>query len=312
MEKYIIISILDSFQFPLREAIEKQIWWTAEKRRDEGFDVSIILLTNCEKKIEQDGVKIFFKNKKHILKNKLSGDYVHFINNVVSLGLLIVVLSRGHKTLTLTDGYIWGQSRETLRKAISKVLPLIFNEIQVYSNYQKKMLKIESSEIVQPILPDIKGAGQHKRCLEPTMLYMGHLSYFKGVDVIVEAFKKLVVDFENLKWVIANNMVRGDEDLITKIKQLKEEYPENIVIKGVIDPIKELSEAWVYVYPFSEPGGTMAYPLSLYESLMCDTPFVACNVGANSEFFDEKHLIKPNDHRQMYSRIKAILNERIH
>ena len=147
MEKYIIISILDSFQFPLREAIEKQIWWTAEKRRDEGFDVSIILLTNCEKKIEQDGVKIFFKNKKHILKNKLSGDYVHFINNVVSLGLLIVVLSRGHKTLTLTDGYIWGQSRETLRKAISKVLPLIFNEIQVYSNYQKIVSQHETFDL---------------------------------------------------------------------------------------------------------------------------------------------------------------------
>jgi glycosyltransferase involved in cell wall biosynthesis len=136
---------------------------------------------------------------------------------------------------------------------------------------------------------------------------MGHISYFKGVDTLLEAYEILKLEIDNLDLVIANNMVRGDQELLNEVKKLQEKYPSNIIIKGVIDPIEELSKAWVYIYPFIKPGGTMSFALSLYESQECHTPYVACDIGANAEFFDISSLIQPNNTLEMVNKIKEKL-----
>ena len=86
------------------------------------------------------------------------------------------------------------------------------------------------------------------------------------------------------------------------------DIPNDIIIKGLIDPEIELSKAWIYIYPFTKPGGTMSYALSLYESIECGTPFIACNVGANAEFFGNKNLISPDSVDEMVSKVKEIIN----
>ena len=139
---------------------------------------------------------------------------------------------------------------------------------------------------------------------------MGHLSFFKGVDTILESFKQIIPQYPSLKLIIANNSLRGDQVLIDEISSLKENYPENIILKGIIDPIKELTEAWVYLYPFKQASGTMAFALSLYEAECCNTPFIACDVGANSEFFKNEYLIDVNDIEEMTKKIKNFINER--
>jgi len=54
----------------------------------------------------------------------------------------------------------------------------------------------------------------------------------------------------------------------------------------------------------------MAFPLSLYEAQQCGTPFVACDVSANAEFFDKKYLIETGNERQLCLKIKEFINER--
>ena len=81
-------------------------------------------------------------------------------------------------------------------------------------------------------------------------------------------------------------------------------------MKGIVDPIEELTKAWIYLYPFKKPLGTMAYALSLYEAECCGIDYIACDVGANKEFFNRKNLIEVGNSDQMSSRIIQILNER--
>ena len=112
----------------------------------------------------------------------------------------------------------------------------------------------------------------------------------------------------DLELVLANNSISGDHELIEKVKNLKNKYNESVHLKGVIDPFEELQKAWLYVYPFKSALGTMAFSMSLYEATICNTPFIACDVGANKEFFNEKFLIPVNDTNALAAKIVEILN----
>ena len=304
-KKYIICTFVDSFQFPLREALRKQVWWRA-KEKQKKYNVSIVVFGKKQDSIFQDGIKIDFVDKNKINSYKLEADFIDYITTIVELRIFLAFFSKGIKTLTICDGYPLGDSKILLRKIIIKMLPLLFSKIYVFSNYQKRVLGLPKIEKINPILPKINKLNLDKY-KNPTLFYMGHISYFKGIDVLLEAYQVLKNEIPNLNLIIANNMVRGDKDLIEKVETLKKEYPDSIIIKGVINPYEELSKAWIYTYPFIKPGGTMAFALSLYESQQCGTPFIACNVGSNVEFFDKKNLINPENTEEMVEKIKEIL-----
>ena len=304
-KKYTILYIIDKFSFPLREAGRKQVWWMAEKKRDEGYCVEVIIITNRTESFERDGIKISLVEKGKFIFRHISADVIHFFNSSVSLGLFLPLHYKGYKILTLMDGGVFGETRLLFRKIMSKFLPLVYDEITVFSHFQKGLLNLKGVTIIPVLLPKIGNKKVEKNKF-PTMFYMGHLSYFKGVDIIIRAFKILVKKYPNLKFVIANNGVRGDKDLINEVEDLKKIYPKNIVLKGIVDPFEELAKAWVYLYPFVKPDGTLAYPLSLYESLSVGTDFVACDVGSNGEFFDKKYLIPVGDEAKLIEKIEEI------
>ena len=309
MKKFVIISRLESFDFPLHEATRKQVWWNAKKRQTEGYSVSIVLLSDFNKKFVNENIDIEFVNR-WFWNPFIATDKIQFITGSVSIWLLLGFLFRGEKTVTLTDGNMLGEKSVKLRKIIVKFLPLIYKEIIVYSNYQLNRLNIKKAKIIPPLLPSISIDSNIKRANVPTLLYMGHLSYFKGVDTIINSFLEIINEYTNLILIIANNSVRGDEDLINEVTKLKQTYPNNIIIKGVVDPIRELSEAWVYLCPFKKAIGTMAFALSLYEAESCSTPYIACDVGANKEFFNSDYLIDVNDSRAMSEKIKQFIDDR--
>jgi len=138
---------------------------------------------------------------------------------------------------------------------------------------------------------------------------MGHLSFFKGVDTILKAFRQIIRVYPDSHLVIANNSVRGDKELLEEVERLRREFPNNLVVKGVVNPIEELTSCWVYLYPFKEAIGTMAFAMSLHEAEVCGTPYVACDVGANSEFFDIERLISIDDDRKLVAIVSKIFDE---
>ena len=305
MKRYVICTFVDTFEFPLREALRKQVWWKAQEKK-KNFEVEIVVFHSCKKSIVYEGIKIHFVDKNRVSSYQIKADFIDYIISIVELRSIMAFLSNGEKTLTICDGYPLGENKTFLRKIVLKFLPYIFKDIYVFSDYQKSLLGISTIMKTSPLLPNIKKK-KVKKYKNPTLLYMGHLSYFKGVDTLLASYKLLKEEIDNLDLIIANNMVRGDNKLLQEVEKLKQQYPNNIILKGVIDPIEELSKAWIYIYPFTKPGGTMSYALSLYESQQCGTPFIACNVGANEEFFGKDNLIQPNSVSEMINKIKEIL-----
>lgn len=252
-------------------------------------------------------MKCCFIKKKSIVSIK--ADYIHCLTGSVSVWLPLFKFLKGDKkVLTLTDGWMLGNKRGGIRRLIAQRIFHYFDEVRTFSNYQKDLLKDPRIIVVKPHLPQLQIPTTPKEKV-PTVLYMGHLSKTKGFDSIIPAMERLMDENPSLRFVVANNMIQGDEFYINTIKQLNKDYPGQVIIKGVVDPLVELKKAWVYIYPFNTPMGTMAFPLSLYESEQCGTPFVACNISANAEFFDEKFLIEPDNVDQLYERIKHFINE---
>lgn len=310
MKNYQIVSFLDSFDFPLREATRKEVWWEAEERREEGYDVTIVVVgaTRQPAVVEKDGIKLTFIGNKQIVS--LKADVIHCLTGSVSIWLpLFKKVKAPCKILTLTDGWMLSNSRIWLRKIVAKRLFRYFDIVSVYSEFQKRILNDNRVTVIEPHLPHLS-IPSVKRTKSPTVLYMGHISKSKGFDIIVPAMRNILSENAQIQFVVANNMIQGDAEYLQMVKTLSVHYPNQVVIKGVVDPLEELKKAWVYIYPFNTPMGTMAFPLSLYEAQQCGTPFVACDVSANAEFFDKKYLIETGNERQLYIKIKEFIHER--
>ena len=309
MKKIIIISRIESFDFPLYEATRKQIWWNAKKYIKKGFNVKIIILSNFEKNVVKDKIEISIVNRWRFIP-LIKAEKIIFICGSINIWILFCAYMKGKKNLILTDGDMYGAKNRFFRNFIKKFFPYIFNKIIVYSQYQRKKLNLKNTIIKKPLLPSLNLDKKFERYKRPTLLYMGHISYFKGVDTILKSYSLLIHEYPNINLIIANNSLLGDESLIKKVLELKKKYPNNIELKGVVNPLEELSRCWVYLYPFKQAMGTMSFALSLYESSICKTPYIACDVGANKEFFKKEYLINVNDHFKMYKMIKFFINER--
>lgn len=310
--QYYIISFIDSFEFPLREATRKEVWWEAEKRRDDGYDVTVFVVgaTGQTTVAEKDGIKLAFIGNKQI--PSLKADVIHCLTGSVSIWLpLFKKVKAPRKILTLTDGWMLSNSRIWLRRIIVKRLFKYFDTVSVYSKYQKSLLKDDRVTIIKPHLPHLT-IPNIKKTETPSVLYMGHISKSKGFDIIIPAMRQLLSENPDLHFIVANNMIQGDGEYIEKVKTLAADFPHQVITKGVVDPLEELKKAWVYIYPFNTPMGTMAFPLSLYEAEQCGTPFVACDVSANSEFFEKKYLIEVGNEQQLYTKILDFIHERKH
>lgn len=307
---YYIVSFLDSFEFPLREATRKEVWWEAEQRRDEGCDVTVFIAETPRNELvkEKDGIKLTAINPKQI--PTLRADVVHCLTGSVSIWLpLFRKVKAKKKILTLTDGWMLANSRIWLRKLVLRRVFKYFDTVEVYSEYQKRIINDDRVLIVKPHLPKLN-IPYVEKAEKPTVLYMGHISKSKGFDAIIPAMRRLLSENPDVRFVVANNMIQGDGEYLDMVKALVNDFPEQVITKGVVNPLEELKKAWVYIYPFNTPMGTMAFALSLYEAEQCGTPFVACNVGGNAEFFDAKYLIEPGNENQLYDKIVFFINER--
>lgn len=109
---------------------------------------------------------------------------------------------------------------------------------------------------------------------ESYLLYMGRLSSLKGVDYLIEAFKKIQKSNPDLKLVIAG---RGDfEPYLRNIAR----HMKRVVFLGFVDSIRlkkllyESSLAVVLPSPVYETS-----PMVILEAMSCSKPVIGTDVG---------------------------------
>ena len=142
------------------------------------------------------------------------------------------------------------------------------------------------------------------------VLYVGRLVKNKGLEELLDVFKKLNEKFPDIKLIIIGDGSLYDE-ILSYIKQ--NNFEDSIFLKG------RLSHDLIsYYYNISDVlimnvlSGAMANVI--IEAIASGLPIVATDIGSYKEFIDEKKgtgvLIKPGSKKELYDGIVHILENK--
>jgi glycosyltransferase involved in cell wall biosynthesis len=147
---------------------------------------------------------------------------------------------------------------------------------------------------------------------EKNILFVGSLDtshYFKGVENLIKAFKKISIDPQANLWIVGQGNMGEYYQQIAKDLQIL----ERVQFIDDADTNKKLaclySKADVLVLP--SINRSEAFGLVLLEAMACGTPVVASNLpGVRSVFNNGHHglTVKPNDIDDLTEKIIAIIN----
>ena len=143
----------------------------------------------------------------------------------------------------------------------------------------------------------------------PTILYFGRLKYYKSVDVLIKAFKKVIEKIPEAKLIIAGS---GEEygNLKKLVKGLGIET--SVEFKGRVPDelkVKLLQEAWVLVNPSIMEG----WGITTIEANACGTPVVASDVPGLRDSVRNRetgYLSPQGDINGFYEKIIIIVSDK--
>jgi glycosyltransferase involved in cell wall biosynthesis len=152
-----------------------------------------------------------------------------------------------------------------------------------------------------------------KRCNIPNdgiaIANIGFEASFKGIDVLLGAFKKLISDYPNVYLVQI-----GVDDKVSELPNLSMQLgiQERVLWVGIVDHgWKWLNAADIYVQPSVYGEGL---PLAIIEAMSMKLPVVATNIAGNVEAVNNMVngiICKAGSEDSMYCALKKIIAERL-
>jgi len=144
------------------------------------------------------------------------------------------------------------------------------------------------------------------------ILYIGNLTRIKGIDVLLEAFKKVVCEFRDVKLLLVLNMplakylnnentdlYNAEHNFGIKEKIKKYGLSDYVIPIGLVNNLPDImASSNLFVAPFLNTVGVLDYPLSLLEAMACGLPVIASSVGGIPEIIKNGEnglLVDPND-----------------
>lgn len=318
MSNILLASAQEDFEFPLAEAARKQLFETARQHRDDGHEVRILVVTpNLNRQLVQEGIPILLTTKWNLIRLGSwcrRSDNVTYFGTIGLMALIIATLMRSRtRTFTATDGGVFSTGgRVGLRRWMARWFHRRYQQFQIYTEHQRELLVALSPHYgsklkkIRPILIE-PPATPLSKTEHPTILYMGHLSRFKGVDIVMEVFRALTDEMPRLSLILASNGLTYDDNMEPAVRRLVDEYPSRVTLKGKVEVFTEIGKAHLLIYPIRLHSGTFAVPLSLYECLCCGTPFLSSRLAGVAEYFDDYFLCTPGDAGQFVEKAKKML-----
>ena len=105
--------------------------------------MSIILLSNFNKKYFVDNIQIEFVNR-WFYNPFITADKIHFITGSVSIWVLMAIFFKGEKKVTLTDGDMFGEKFIFLRIRFDNS-SIISERLTFKSCFREKLIFLEFS-----------------------------------------------------------------------------------------------------------------------------------------------------------------------
>ena len=200
--------------------------------------------------------------------------------------------------------------------------PLVMTQLQLWrrwrgvfkvviANSQAVARHLEASGIsnVEVIPNGIVAPEPSKPLAEPpTLAFAGRLTFEKGVDVMLDAFKQVMEQMPQARLLIA-----GEGPESHRVRSAVRHFSDNIEFPGYL-PRKKLEKffegAWVKVVP---SRGAEAFGNTAAEAMMRGTAVVASASGGFTEYVRHDHtglLVPPNDPEALAAMLLRALSDR--
>jgi glycosyltransferase involved in cell wall biosynthesis len=138
------------------------------------------------------------------------------------------------------------------------------------------------------------------------ILYLGRINKIKGIDLLIESFKDLTTEFNNVELVI----VGPDEGFLSELKNQtrKLDLEDKILFTGPLygeDKFKAFVDADVYVLPSIYE----TFPISVLEALACAKPVVVTDRCGISDLTCKCGLVVSYDKKQLSEVLLELLKD---
>ncbi len=216
-----------------------------------------------------------------------------------------------------------------LEKFIYKIIWLFSDSIISVGKYVKKMYITKYPCLKNKILTLYNGVPECSLKIKPKsikineinqfinnsqniLLFVGRLIKYRGLDVILTNFKKLLNRLNDLKLIVV-----GDGPELDSLKRISNKFKlqNNILFTGILTGtdllyVYKLASLLIMPIRFPEPLSTV-----VLEALSCGCPVITFNIGGMSEMIENDKngiLIEPFNFDNFLDRIVEILsNERL-
>lgn len=246
----------------------------------------------------------YFFVKKYCIKNNINIIHTHhrypeFISYLVSRTLNI-------KTVTTVHSYVDGYS----------LLSFKSYRIIAVSNYIKKMLtekfKVEENKVslLYNFIEAPKTINLEKiqkirnkygfNANDFIVLFVGRISYVKGIDILVKAFRKLNRSNDNLRLIIIG------KETDNSLKEQTINTEENIY---VIESQADIENYYAISSVIVLPSRVDPFPYVMLDAGLYNKAFIGSNTGGIAEFIEDGKdglLFEPGNINQLCEKIFAL------
>lgn len=227
---------------------------------------------------------------------------VHDLQLIIPSGLRF---AGKEKVPFYTKPFYW-LYRKITNKLIGNPDLVIFPSAYLRDEYLSNDFFKKSKVIVLPNpAPQFSVTNHRNRIAGPmSLLFVGQLEAHKGIDFIIETFKK-----QNTQ---DNLIIAGEGSLIKKVKLAADNH-KNINYLGYV-AVDQLLNCFEVVDALIVPS--LCYensPTVIYESLQSGVPVLASNIGGVGELVTDGkngYLFKPGDEEDMFKSLQKLRESR--
>jgi len=152
---------------------------------------------------------------------------------------------------------------------------------------------------------------------EQSLMFVGKLERHKGIDQVIEIYRRLLTDFPNLKLSIA-----GSGRWEPEVEELVRDYPDLVHFDKFLphsELVNVINQHGIYIMPARDTKryglqiGAEQFGFSIVEAMACGLVAVTTDCGALAEIVTDKNIVcKQNDNEELYTRVHELLSQPEH
>lgn len=146
-----------------------------------------------------------------------------------------------------------------------------------------------------------------------SLMFVGKLERHKGIDQVIEIYRRLLSDFPNLKLSVA-----GSGRWEPEVEALVAEHPELVRFDKFLphsELVKVINQHGIYIMPARDTKrygiqiGAEQFGFSIVEAMACGLVAVTTDCGALAEIVTDKNVVcKQDDNEELYQRVHDLLS----